>query len=67
MEALEKTITFDDGSFARFILNEGKISFFIQSQHMGDEIKHTSLTVSLSEEETKDLLNWFKASIQGEE
>lgn len=58
---MEKTITFDDGSFARFILNDGKISFFIQSQHMGEEIKHTSLTVSLSEEETQEMLDWFKS------
>lgn len=57
---MEKTITFDDGSFARFIFDNNKIAFFIQSQHLGEEIKHTSLTVSLSEEETEDFFNWVK-------
>jgi hypothetical protein len=51
---------FDDGSFARFELIDGALVFFLQAKHLGKDIKTTSTTVSLTQEETIDLINWLK-------
>ena len=56
----EKIIKFDDGSFARFELINGALVFFLQAKHLGKDIKTTSTTVSLTQEETIDLINWLK-------
>jgi len=55
----EKTIKFEDGSLARFIIKgDGSLSFYIQARHLGKEIKTTSTTVTLTPDETVDLLSW---------
>ena len=59
---LEKTIEFGDGSFARFELKDGSLIFFIQAKHLGKDIKTTSTTVSLTKEETMDLIGWLNKS-----
>jgi len=56
----EKEIKFEDGSIARFMINEeGALSFYIQARHLGKEIKTTSTTVALTSEETTNLLTWI--------
>lgn len=55
---MEKTFEFEDGSLARFTIKDGSLIFFIQAKHLGKEIKTTSTTVSLTKEETIDLVNW---------
>lgn len=55
----EKIIKFEDGSLARFQIEDKKLTFFIQARVLGKEIKTTSTTVTLTEEETSELVEWL--------
>jgi hypothetical protein len=59
---LEKIFIFEDGSFAKFILGheEKSLSFVIQAKVLGKEIKTTSTSLSLTKEETLELIDWLK-------
>ena len=56
---MEKLLKFEDGSLAKFKIVDGALVFFIQAKVLGKEIKTTSTTVSLTVEETNDLINWL--------
>lgn len=60
---IEKEITFDDNSFARFTLDNKTLCFFIQARMLGKENAVTSTTVSLTKEETLELINWLAEEI----
>jgi len=60
---LEKFFVFEDGSFAKFILGEGSLSFLIQAKVLGKEVKTTSTSLSLTKEETLELIDWLKKSL----
>lgn len=55
----EKIIKFEDGSLARFQIEDNKLTFYIQARVLGKEIKTTSTTVTLTKEETVDLIEWL--------
>lgn len=59
MEKQEKLLKFEDGSLANFQVLDKALTFFIQARVLGKDIKTTSTTVSLTPEETLDLLNWL--------
>ena len=63
MEKQEKLLTFEDGSLASFQVLEKALTFFIQARVLGKDIKTTSTTVSLTQEETLDLFNWLNETL----
>jgi hypothetical protein len=63
---LEKTFEFEDGSLARFTIKDGSLIFFIQAKHLGKEIKTTATTVSLTKEETVELVNLMAHTLTDE-
>lgn len=64
MEKEEKLLRFEDGSLANFQILDKALTFFIQARVLGKEIKTTSTTVSLTPEETLDLINWLNETIK---
>ncbi len=56
----EKTIKFGDSSFANFKFENKQLTFFIQARVLGKDVKTTSTTVTLTEEETKELILWLE-------
>jgi hypothetical protein len=59
LEKQEKLLKFEDGSLANFQVLDKALTFFIQARVLGKDIKTTSTTVSLTPEETLDLLSWL--------
>lgn len=57
---MEKEFRFEDNSFIKFQMIEGCLSIFIQSNHLGKEIKYTSSGLILTEEETNELIEWIR-------
>lgn len=64
MEKQEKLLKFEDGSLANFQVLDKALTFFIQARVLGKDIKTTSTTVSLTPEETLDLLNWLNQTLK---
>jgi hypothetical protein len=56
----EKTFVFEDGSFAKFKIEENSLSFIIQAKVLGKEVKTTSTSLCLTKEETLELIEWLK-------
>lgn len=60
---MDKIIKFDDNSMAKFKIEDGALTFFIQARVLGKDIKTTSTTVGLTPEETKELVEWLKENL----
>lgn len=55
----KKILKFDDGSLLKTELSNGELTLILQARHLGREIKYTSASIKLTQEETIELTNWL--------